>query len=45
MDVQSQPAITIRGDKIALGPWQRDVIPCLHGLPVHGLSQLIPSRP
>jgi diamine N-acetyltransferase len=29
MDVQSQPAITIRGDKIALGPWQREVIPLI----------------
>jgi len=42
MDVQSQPAITIRGDKIALGPWQREVIPLIvqweNDLPITLLS-------
>ncbi len=43
MDVQSQPAITIRGDKIALGPWQREVIPLIvqweNDLPITLLSE------
>lgn len=29
-DAESQPIITIKGDKITLGPWQRTILPLLH---------------